>query len=101
MMSNFIVMQKIILEGITIDEFRSLLKEIIQEHSQINTKKEGEILLSTEEARKVWQPAISKVTLHRWTQNGLIPVHRIGGRVYYKRSEIINASKTFNKYGKY
>lgn len=74
------------LKRIVIDAFKDV----------IEGKDKGEIreaLLSPEEARKVWQPAISKVTLHRWTKAGLIPVHRIGGRIYYKHSELISAVK--------
>lgn len=27
-------------------------------------------------------------TLHNWTKKGIVNAHQIGGRVYYKRSEI-------------
>lgn len=57
-----------------------------------------EKLLSAAEACKLFQPSISKLTLHRWTKDGLIPVHRISGRLWYKKNELIEAAKTIKKY---
>ena len=31
---------------------------------------------------------ISLVTVHQWTQSGVLKAYRLGSRVYFKRSEI-------------
>ena len=57
-----------------------------------------EKLLSASEACKLFVPAISRLTLIRWTKADLLKEYRIGGRVYYKQSEIIEAAKHLEKY---
>ena len=36
---------------------------------------------------------ISKVTLHKWKKLGKIPFHRLAGKVYFKKSEVLNHLK--------
>ena len=38
----------------------------------------------------------TKPTLTAWVKDGLIPKHRLGTRVYFKRSEIIESLKKIN-----
>ncbi len=40
---------------------------------------------------------VSLVTVHAYKKAGLIPFHRIGRRVLFRKSEIINCLKTINK----
>ncbi len=92
-------MEQTVLVPMSKDEFFAALTLVVK--NVIEGKDKGEkkeSLLSPEEARKVWQPAISKVTLHRWTKDGLVPSHRIGGRVYYKHSELVGAVKEIRPY---
>ena len=59
---------------------------------------QDERLLSATEACKLFIPAISRLTLIRWTKADYLKEHRIGGRVYYKQSEIIESAKHLEKY---
>jgi hypothetical protein len=59
---------------------------------------QDERLLSASEACKLFIPAISRLTLIRWTKADYLKEHRIGGRVYYKQSEVIDAAKHLQKY---
>lgn len=34
---------------------------------------------------------VSKVTVHKWKSNGLIPFHRMGTKIYFKKSEVLAA----------
>ncbi len=77
-----------------VDLFRPMMEDLVR---NLLSEKE-EKLLSPAEACKLFKPAISKTTLASWTKQGLINEHRIGGRVYYRQSEIIEKSKTLNKY---
>lgn len=90
-----------LLVTLTIADLKQLIKDAISEVKQEEKGPEQtEELLSPAQAVKIFNPAISKVSLHRWTKEGLIPVHRIRGRVWYKRSEVIAAALTIKKYGR-
>ena len=39
---------------------------------------------------------VSKVTLHSYKKAGLIPFHRLGRRVLFRKSEVLNCLKTIN-----
>jgi Helix-turn-helix domain len=62
------------------------------------THKEEEKLYSPEEACRLFHPVISKSTLHNWATQGLIPNQKIGGRIYYKLSDVITAGATLKKH---
>lgn len=75
------------------------VKTIVEAAINNRNQNEKEVkLLSAFEACKLFQPSISKLTLHRWTKDGLIPVHRLGGRIYYNNLEVIAAAQTIKKY---
>ncbi|MBS1599509.1 MAG: helix-turn-helix domain-containing protein [Bacteroidetes bacterium] len=65
---------------------------------QKQNKELSEKLLSPSEACKLFQPSISKVTLDSWARKGLIKKHAIGGRVYFKYTEVMEALKSLKKY---
>lgn len=56
--------------------------------------KQPDEIYSPEETSELLK--ISTVTLWRWTKEGKIKAHGIGGRTYYKKSDIDNALKPFN-----
>jgi len=91
------------IQGIPIatDEFWGRLREIVKE--EIRDKQRVDIeekLCSPSETCNLFQPKISKVTLAKWTKEGRIQEHRIGGRIYYKYSEVISSLETLKKYKK-
>lgn len=90
---------KIVLIPISEDYFFDKIREIVRD--EINKKQAGEFqnkMLSVEEARKLFNPAVSKQTLSKWSKEGLVPAHRIGGRIYYKHSELTEAAKKIRLY---
>lgn len=92
-------MQQVVLLPIPLEELLSKVTNIVTAAIADKDKKDfQEKLLSATEACKIFNPVISKVTLHRWTKDGLIPTHRVGGRIYYKHSEVIEAAKAVKKY---
>lgn len=75
------------------------ITEIINQELKAHAKEQQkDLLLSGAEACKLFQPAISKVTLSHWVKQKLILDHRIGGRVYYKYTEIMDSLTTLKKY---
>ena len=37
--------------------------------------------------------SVDLATLHRWSKSGKLPSHRLGGRVYYKQSDLDSEMK--------
>lgn len=75
------------------DEFkesiRSIIKELLPQQKK-NTDKLpfADELLTVEETLKFLK--CSKQALWNWRKNGILPSHRLGNRVYYKKSDIFN-----------
>jgi predicted DNA-binding transcriptional regulator AlpA len=42
--------------------------------------------------------AISKVTLWTWTKKDIVPAHKIGNKVRYKKLEVLQALQKMNKF---
>lgn len=78
-----------------LDKIEEIVSKILKGDQE---EKIQSMLLSPTEACKLFNPIISKVTLHKWTKQGLIPSHRIGGRVFYKVSELVEAARPIRKY---
>ena len=78
--------------------FRAIVCEVVT--SLLPKTNEPEQLISMDEVRKMFTPSVSKPTIIQWTKDGKLQSHRIGGRVYYKRSEVSESLKTVKKYGR-
>jgi excisionase family DNA binding protein len=97
-------MKQIILETITIEEFRQLIVETFKElHSfkevaQKITKNEECNFLSRKELAKLLK--VSLPTLHEWTKEGLLKSYRIGNRILFKECEVLQAltERNFTKF---
>ena len=89
--------QSILLEGVTLEQLRTLIrKEItegikdVQQKTDNNnpTQKEGKYLTRYELANRL---SISLPTLLKYTKEGIIQSYRIGTRVLYKEVDIDKA----------
>lgn len=92
------VANQILLNGITAEQFVDLLRPMIREEVQLVISQQEEKLISPAEACKLFKPAITKATLTSWTKQGFLQEHRIGGRVFYRQSEILASTLTLGKY---
>lgn len=92
-------MARIMFEGITPEEFASLLTEKLLETRSLQpppaSTKPGEDLLTRTETAGYLKVTLS--TLFRWEKSGKLHAHHLGGRVYYKRQSIELALKNLNK----
>jgi hypothetical protein len=77
---------------------KTLKAEILEALSTKQEKELQEKLLSPTETCNLFYPKISKPTLIKYTKEGKLQEYRIGGRVYYKYSEVLQALKTLKKY---
>ena len=92
-------MDKVILSPIELQELLNGLRSVVKEEIQAQQQQQlEEKLLSPAETCKLFQPAISKVTLTAWSNQGLLTDYRIGGRVFYRYSEVIEAAKHLKRY---
>lgn len=53
------------------------------------------ILLTRKQVSEFFE--VSLVTIHSWCNKGLIPSYRIGNKVRFKKSEVLDALKTIQK----
>lgn len=89
----------IILTTVPLAELLSGMRQIVKDELQSKQRHElEEKLLSPAEAVKLFQPKISTVTLSAWTKAGHLKSYRIGGRVYYKLSEVLSSLTTLKRY---
>lgn len=89
---------QILLNGVTIDQLVEVFRPMIKEEIWTLRAKDQEQLISPAETCKVFNPSITKATLSSWTKQGLLNEYRIGGRVFYKKSEVLESSKKIIKY---
>ena len=88
-MQNLIVVER--------DDLRGMIEEIIQNNltSFTDTKKEDQS--SDDELIKIQQVAelfgVSKVSVHAWKKAGKLPFYRISRKIYFKKSEVLEALK--------
>ena len=90
---------QIIFSQMPISEIVEALRLVVRE--EIRTKLTEELVekfLSPSEACRLFQPAISKVTLESWSRHGILKKYYFGNRVYYKYSEIIESATSVKKY---
>lgn len=52
---------------------------------------ETDVLTRTEIARLFH---VTLPTIHAWMNAGILPFHRLGGRVYFKKGEVLHAMKS-------
>lgn len=57
---------------------------------------DNDILLTREETAKLL--SVSLVTLWDWTRKDIIPAYRIGNKIRYKKSEVLNALHQSNNF---
>lgn len=89
---------QIILNTISPEEMAEMIKPMIIEAIREVLQEKEEKFLSPAEVCKKFEPAISKTTLASWTKQGYLTEYRIGGRVFYKFSEIYKNNKALKKY---
>ena len=92
---------QILLNGISPEQLVELIRPMIQQEVCKMMLEREEKLISATKACEFFASKISKPTLKNWTDNGYLKEHRIGGRVFYLESEIINSCKTLKKYKPY
>ncbi len=81
-----------------VEELRVLISESVSDAlSKVPpTKKDDEILLRRKDVAKLF--SVSLVTITDWMKTKRLPYHRINSRIYFKRSEVLEALNNGFKY---
>jgi excisionase family DNA binding protein len=86
------------IENITVDElkneliieFKQLLKSFLEQQEKVDE------LLTRQETANILK--VSLVTLWDWTKKDVMPAYRIGYKVRYKKSEVLESLKKTNRF---
>ncbi len=89
---------QIILNTFSPEEIVEMIKPLIFDAVREALQEKEEKLLSPAEVCKLFVPTISKTTLAAWTKKGFLTEYRIGGRVYYKFSELLKKRDKLSRY---
>jgi len=91
--------EQIILSQISLADIYNRIRTIVREEIVVEKIHDlQEKMLSPSETCKLFNPKISLVTLDSWAGKGLLIKHYIGGRTYYKYSQVLNSLKTLKRY---
>ncbi|NCP61421.1 MAG: helix-turn-helix domain-containing protein [Flavobacteriales bacterium] len=89
------------IENTTVEDLKAELlsgvNEALKNFSTQIQGKNNDILLTREETAEML--SVSLVTLWKWTKDDVIPAFRIGNRVRFKKSEVLEAMQKMNRYG--
>ena len=97
-----IKMEHILLSPIRLEDLSNTIEAIVTK--AINSKHKEDLsdrMLSPEETCKLFTPHISKATLHNWEQQGRLKKYKMGGRAYYKYSEVMSGLESLKRYKKF
>ncbi len=84
---------------VQLEQLASTIEGIVQKALREKQREDlQEKLLSPKETCLLFSPSISLVTLDSWAEKSLLKKYYIGGRTYYKYSEVIESAKTLKKY---
>lgn len=75
-------------------------KAVRQEIQAKNTEDVFGRLLSPKETCRLFKPEISIKTLENWTKRGLLVKHPVGGRVFYKYSDVMESVDKIRPYSR-
>lgn len=86
---------------VPVEHLSTVLRNIIKEELKANKSNElEEKMLSPKEVCSLFNPKISLVTLSSWESKGYLTKYFIGGRTWYKYSEVVRSLNSLKKYSR-
>jgi hypothetical protein len=77
--------------------FRTIVREEIQLHTSFSENKTDEFL-TIKKVCALFTPQVTPATIHNWCKGGKLIKHRIGGRVFFKKDEVLKSIQSLQKY---
>ena len=96
------MLTQIILSTLSPDELQGLISSSVKRSLEagLSQIKQPEAIQVTEDFLKLPDVCrlfkVTSVTVHSWKKKGILPFHRIGRRIFFKRSEVLDAMKKIN-----
>ena len=78
------------------NEILNGVSDVLKGFANTLQTQDQDILLTRDETSKLL--SVSLVTLWDWTRKDIIPAYRIGNKVRYKKSEVLNALQQMNQF---
>jgi excisionase family DNA binding protein len=84
-------MQQQLLVQLSVSDLKNLIDESVSNAIQKipQPKHTDEVLLKRKDVAKLF--SVSLVTITEWMKTGKLPFHRINSRIFFKRSEVLDA----------
>ncbi len=79
------------LKRIISEEIKTAVGESINTYINKHHFEESEAIIKRSDVAEMF--GVSLVTIHDWMKRGVLPYHKMNGRSYFKKSEVINAMK--------
>ena len=94
-------MNETILTQVSLDDILAITRQIIKQEIEASKKMQlEEKFLSPIETCKLFYPPISRQTLDALSKNGTLIKHHLGGKTFFKYSEVTESVKSFKRYKK-
>ena len=91
---NLVKMNEQLIVTLKVGELRNIIDESVTK--AISKIPQEETLLKRADVAKLF--GISLVTLNQWMRDGRIIYHRINSRIFFKRTEVMEALNSVKKY---
>lgn len=94
-------MQQVILSGVLyaqlLDDLRTLVRDEVQDTlpNSSKTEPQEEQLLTVREAAEMLD--VCPQTVHEWKRRGLLRFHKLSGRTYLKRADVLSALQGYQR----
>ena len=86
-----------LLVTLNVNDLRGIISESISSAlSKLPQAKEEDSLLRRKDVAKLF--SVSLVTIADWMKTGRLPYHRINSRIFFKKSEVLDAMQSTSKY---
>lgn len=89
-------MDEVVFIPIPLEDFKALVAEIVQEalaelRDKDDTPAPDDDYITISDVCRLLKR--SRPTIHQWKKKGILPFYRLGGNVYFKRHEVLEAPK--------
>jgi len=91
---NFIQVTPSELVQLITESVKEQIKELVNGSNKGQGQDEPEFLTRKETALYF---RVSYVSIHSWTNNGILKVYKIGNKSFYKRSELVSVLESSNR----
>jgi len=72
---------------------RQTLSELLNKQSDNKNPEPAETLLKIDDVAELFK--VTKLTVHNWKKQGLLPFRQIGKRIFYEKNEVMESVKHF------